>query len=209
MEAQDPVSFARIANYFRNVALWLAPPTKRACMFQRATWGSIFIYPLIEELHPRLPIWRAGQLARDAIGRRASQCTLTDWIDIIFPIEIRDIFKRRPDPCLTCPPFELLEIFTLGGIVLEMLPLAAEAELKEGRIDERSLAKAMAKGVERGLGSLLEMHEKSLSETRTSMKKLAGAMRDLPCEEKFIVKENNKAGKTRPKAKAGVKKRKA
>lgn len=183
---------ARIANYFRNVALWLSPKTKIACMFQRATWGSLFIYPLIEELHPRLPIWKLGEYARDAIGRRASQCTLINWIDILLPREIIEVFRPRkplPDPCLTCPPFELLEIFTLGGIVRELLPLAQQA-LRDGKVADRAVAKAIAKGIAAGMSSLVEMQEQSVRDTQINVKKLRGALGKLSGEETFIIKED-------------------
>lgn len=194
-------TMARVANYFRNVALWLAPPAKQVCMFKRATWGSLFIYPLVEELHVKLPIWELGQYARDAIGRRASQCTLIYWIDVFYPREIVDIFKWRkpiPDPCLSCPPFELLEIYTWGGIVRELLPLRDQA-LSTGKVSEQAVAKAVATGIKAGMNNLLETQEKSLRETQASMKKLSGALRALPNEEFFMIKEDAAAprkGKT-------------
>ena len=163
------VALARIQNYFRNVAMWLAPPAQQACMFARATWGSIIRYPAVERIDISLPLWELGEIARDAIGRRASQCMLTKWLPIIIPKELIRVFEERipeidPNPCLTCPPFELLEQFVLGGITRELLTYAyAVADAK--RVDEKEVTRRFEAGTRLGITELAERLDASVKRT--------------------------------------------
>jgi hypothetical protein len=169
-------ALARIQNYFRNVALWLAPKAKQNCMFTRATWGVVIRYPLIERLHPLLPIWELGGVARDAIGLRASQCTVSRWIFDIYIPKLVDIFKFRPDPCLSCPPFELVERYILGAITREMLTIAYELEKREKpdqEMDLKPVQEAFVRGVEIGTKELVTALNRSLEDGRKLVEELA------------------------------------
>lgn len=164
-------AYARIQNFFRNVGMWLASEPLQRCMFFRATWGGVIRYPLVERLDPSLPIWELGQAARDAIGRRAGQCTLSYWVKKIFPVEVVEIFEPRPDPCLTCPPFDLLEVFTLGGIAREMLRLAYDVEIR-GEVNEKSVAAAFVRGAAAGGEELAKSYAESMDRSRESAERL-------------------------------------
>lgn len=145
-------AYHRIQNYFRNVAIWLGPRNQQSCMFLRALWGTIQRYPAVERLSPRLAIWELGGVAIDALGRRASQCTVSNWIhDFFIERHIDDIFRRRPDPCLTCPPFELLERYVIGGMTRQLLTVAYELESEADRDDEEVTEKRVHEAVRVGL----------------------------------------------------------
>ena len=189
-------ALARIDNYFRNVALWLAPKSKQNCMFMRATWGIVLRYPLVERLHPKLPIWELGGTAYDAIGRRARQCVVTSWIYDLFPRELFEVFlerlKPRPDPCLTCPPFELIERYVLGGITREMLALAYEldnGETKEGReIDEYLVLKSFFNGARAGVDELLAQYRDSIERSQKLLGELPQLLSIVPSPDDFLPK---------------------
>ena len=185
---------SRIDNFFRNVAIWLAPTGKQHCMFLRATWGVVLRYPLIERLSPKQPIWELGGTAHDAIGRRASQCVVTSWLWDLFPFELIDIFadglKPRPDPCLTCPPFELVERYVLGGITREMLTLAYQ--LDDGNIDpqrevdERQVLDLFFSGAKSGVDELLEQYRASLENSQRRLEILSQLLPKLPEPSEYL-----------------------
>ena len=184
--AAGQASLVRIQNYFRNVAMWIAAPASQNCMFSRATWNAVIRYPLNEQLSPLTPIWVLGDIARDAIGRRAGQCVITQWIWRYFPLKIVEAFRPLPDPCLTCLPFDAIEIFALGGIVREMLTLAYDSRDGKAKIDEKAIAQAMAKGIRGGIGELLQLQEKSLRQAPAHLKQLSQVLKVLPDAEAFI-----------------------
>ena len=65
----------KIDAYFLNCGVWLAPPDRQTEM-KSAGWWSILWSDSIIELSPHLPIWYLGEQAIDALGRRASRCTV-------------------------------------------------------------------------------------------------------------------------------------
>ena len=184
--ATGQAALARIQNYFRNVAMWIAAPASQNCMFSRATWNAVIRYPLNEQLSPLTPIWVLGDIARDAIGRRAGQCVITQWIWRYFPLKIVEAFRPLPDPCLTCLPFDAIEIFTLGGIVREMLTLAYDSRDGKAKIDEKAIAQAMARGIRGGIGELFQLQEKSLRQAPAHLKQMSQVLKVLPGAETFM-----------------------
>ncbi len=177
--------YARIQNYFRNTAIWLASKPKQRCMALRAIWGCVLRYPAAERLHPDLPIWELGQVARDVIGQRASQCLVTEWVMDLFPEMDMERFKPQPDPCLTCPPLELVEIYTLGGITREMLKLSRKLEAG-GEVAEAVVAEACVEGVRAGTGELMEGMRASMDETQQVMSRLEAILPEVRPMEAFM-----------------------
>lgn len=179
LETSAPADFARIQNYYRNIALWLATASQRSRMLLRIAWGSIFVYPGIEEYSVRHKTWVLGRSARDVLGRIAPQCTLTEWLlDLIVPKFRRELLVPRPDPCLTCPPFELFETFLLGGLLQELLPLASKVRAQGGQVDEKALASAAARGAQRGHQELLSLYKDSLERDRERLPLLSDALQE-------------------------------
>jgi hypothetical protein len=138
-------------------------------MFLHATWGVILRYPLVERLHPELPLWHLGQVAQDAIGRRANQCMLVDWVVDLFPFELVEVFRKAPDPdpdpWVSVPPFELVETYALGGTTRQLLSLAYKLEPEIGRdaaVDEDRILEAFLGGAQEGARELAEAQARSL-----------------------------------------------
>ena len=155
-------ALSRIDNYFRNVALWLSPAARQKCMFLKATWGIVLRYPLVERLTPAMALWELGGTAIDAIGRRTNKCVVSRWIFDLFPLEIQELFRvepfPEPEPCLTCPPFDLIEQIIMGGITREMLRLAYLAVDKgygqDREMDEKLVLRAFNEGARAGVEAL-------------------------------------------------------
>lgn len=152
-------ALARIKNYYRNVAIWLAPPGSQKCMARRGLWGSIFRYPLIEELQAHLPIQVIGHYAIDALGRFAGQCNVKRW----WPLFIEEFpFKLFFDPERIKVPVQgltLLDEFMIGGIVQQMLVAREERFLPGKHPSDRELDEMAARGVQVGVRALLEQIE--------------------------------------------------
>lgn len=166
-------AYKKIQNYFRNVAVWLASPTKQSCMFFRATWWIVQRYPLAELLHPRLPIWELGGYAIDAIGRHAGQCTVRRWILEYIDVKWKErLIEPFPEPCLSCPPIDALEQILVGSIVREMLDVTYGAREKGRIAGEEEFARAMSSGLENGAKEFSKMLSSSLRSTSTLLKNM-------------------------------------
>ncbi len=153
--------YARIKEYFLNVAKWLGAPAKQNCMFMRATWGIICRYPLAEQLSPRLPIWQLGAFARDAIGRRASQCSMRQWLLPWFPVwrefmyaDLEKIEKIRPP--IAKPNWDVFETYVIGGITREMLELGLKLGEKGDEVKAKMVAESMTRGLKIGSEAFAE-----------------------------------------------------
>ena len=180
--AEGRAAYGRIKEYFLNVAKWLGAPARQNCMFMRATWGIVVRYPLAELISPRLPLWELGGFARDAIGRRASRCTLSSWL---FPhfVEWRRMLpfdiKHIPDPSedLVTPSWEAFETYIIGGATREMLELAYALGDKGGEIDDGRVAKAMAAGMQLGAETFHADLERAQEASRRYLEITAAATR--------------------------------
>jgi hypothetical protein len=147
----------KIDAYFLNCGVWLAPPNKQAAM-RNAAWWSILWTDRIVELPVDAPIYFIGEQAIDVLGRRASRCTVTQWI-WDFPIfkekiphwewpQILDRFQFINLP---------LEQFIAGGVLrqlmLEVGPHNTKSDFPEKAPDDEVLERAMNAGIEEGLAT--------------------------------------------------------
>jgi hypothetical protein len=158
-------------------------------MLLRATWSTILRYPLVERLDPRMSLWELGGTAKDALGRSASQCLVREWLwDFVLP-ELRKPFLDIPPGCLTCPPFDLIEIYLLGGVVRETLSLAYELERKNvernKEMDERPVLDALTRGLRSGAEALAKDLRASLDRSRALPAGLEKGLR-LPTSDDFF-----------------------
>lgn len=176
--AEGRAHYKRIKNYFLNVAQWLGAPAKQDCMFMRASWGIVMRYPMAELVSPKLPIWQLGGFAKDAIGRKASQCTIYSWIIPHFemwrpflPLHQKAIEKLVPD--LTAPNWEAFETYVLGGLTKEMLELGYAMAERGAEPDDRQVADAMAKGLSVGAKAFMTDLKASERQTAAMLKSIS------------------------------------
>lgn len=159
----------KIDAYYLNCAVWLAPPNCQAAM-RNAAWWSILWTDQIVELSADAPLWYLGQQAIDALGRRASRCSITQWV-FDWPI-YKEKIPRWEWPELI-EKFQLIDLpmeqFVAGGMLRELM-LQHGAQGKERRFplaapQDKALERAMMAGVEHGLavfGTQLQ-HEAQLA----------------------------------------------
>ena len=172
------LKYRQIRNYFKNVAVWLSRKQLRNMMLAAASWNVLVINFDPMRFTPQNRVWFTGQEAKDVLGRYASECTIREWIlDFILPeLQLDDLF-RIPDPCLTCPPFEVFEVAILGGIFQGLLPLVdrlrSVEQIERQLIDQNEIGEALLAGVHRGLNELKQTLSTSLKRTRKLERRLA------------------------------------
>jgi hypothetical protein len=166
-------NYAKIKAYFRNIGLWLANRSSRSKIFRNAVWNSFFTYQASQELAAK-EVFEVGKNFQDIITIIFSPCSVRGiLIDFVPPdlVEFPEI-PKLPEPCLSCPPFELFENAILGSIAIAMQPILSEiqqARLKQYRAkcepNLEAIDSAIATGVEKGLEEVTRFyaneHEKS------------------------------------------------
>lgn len=180
--------YERIQTYYRNIGMWLATQAQRDRMLLAATWWSFHTVEAVEEYSIYRPIWELGRSARDVLGRYASRCQVREWVLELLPWKFREIYyipelKPRPDPCLSCPPFELFEVAVLGGIVKALVPYVdrinrARYAGESVELDEKEIARAARSGAKDGLRALTRLAEASIGDAQEFAAALASAAED-------------------------------
>ena len=173
--------YEMLQDYYRNVAVWLSPPSKQSAMFSVSAWNSLFTVQGMQELGPiHYSPFLIGPSAKDVVGRLVPKCTLRQWIwDFVLP-EIypwwRDIIG---DPCLSCPPFELLEDGALGFLIREMLTLREQSIEKDlnGKKLEQAVHKVFSKAINQAAPELMKELDKELSKQSKKFSELTRSIK--------------------------------
>lgn len=145
MEADpDQTNFEKVMRYFVNLAVWLAPPSvRRRCLvvdLSRAQFEYVGMHELSRDLSTR----SLGRTLRHYLYRTIGPCwvndLLVDWIRELHPEFWREIIPR-PNPCLTCPPFEWIEDAMLGGMGLAAMATMEPVKdaIHEGEVPRKLL----------------------------------------------------------------------
>ncbi len=128
-----PTNWAKISRYYLNVAVWLA---NKGTYKSRCWWELLqahLTYPGIEELRADLPLLDKGRIIRDYLVRLWGPCMVTEFVLLnlcdlhpaicrLYEQQLR--FPPQPDPwCLTCPPWEFMELTVLGGMAEGVEPI--------------------------------------------------------------------------------------
>lgn len=187
--AADKTNWEKISRYYLNLAVWLAPPSiPRKCLVIHLL-ESHFGYLGLQEYSPKAHLFDIGTALRDKLTLWFGPCWVTqfvlDWIKIYDPrihLALLEQYLPRPfpkgprpgpNPCLTCPPFELIEAAVLGGMVRETLemvtPIRQELGTQLGTkksLDLEAFEKHMQEGVGHGLKELSQSLEKSFKHTQ-------------------------------------------
>jgi hypothetical protein len=168
-------NYAKIKAYYRNIGLWLANKSLRYGIFRNAVWNSFYTYQASQELSTAGSVFEVGARYKGILKYLISPCLVTEFIIIYVPPEDVDPFPfpLDPNPCLSCPPFEVFENAILGEIVLAMQPILAEAEqlrIKEFRIQSEpnaeAIDRAMVVGVQKGLETVTSFYASEMEKSR-------------------------------------------
>jgi hypothetical protein len=168
----DSNNYAKIKTYYRNIGLWLANRETRYYNFRNAAWNSLYTYQASQELAITGTVFEVGKTFKDILKYLISPCLVTSFIIDFLPPELIEPLPLPidPNPCLTCPPFELFEDAILGEIVIAMQPAFAEAEqrrLKEYRSqfepNVQAIDQAIVVGVQKGLAAVTRFYASELA----------------------------------------------
>jgi hypothetical protein len=182
-QAQDPALYARIQNYYRNVAFWLSTPEQRAGMLVAATWG-VLVGKQPEAFDKVMGIWDLGKRVMDAIGHIAPQCIVSEMVTTLL--------RSRGSPGVPRPPssqerrhaqLELpsptMSQAIVGGIALELVDLAHHHinERARGRsvaMDADAIRRKGLEGVTAGVRELID----TLRERSSQLASLSARLHD-------------------------------
>ncbi len=156
--AAGQAALKKIDAYFLNCGVWLAPPDRQAAMRHAAWWPILWSNQFVE-LPREAPLWFYGDQAIDALGRRASRCTVTEWI-FDWPV-FKEKIPRWEWPMLL-EKFQLIDVpferYVAGGIVRQLMqevgPWAPNASFPRKAPDDEILDRATAAGIDAGLSAL-------------------------------------------------------
>jgi hypothetical protein len=151
-----------IADFFVNLGIWLSPPAKRhqmRCWF----WWYLAVHPTVRMVagHPYSVL---GATALDVLGRRASQCLITE---LVWPWPVFEVEREK----FPWPPEELV----LGGVLAQYQEVFARAA-EDPSPDLPGREEILRLGVRAGL----EEHAKELRRAAEAAEELRGF-----AEEKF------------------------
>jgi len=155
----------KVKRYYINLALWLNPPGYSTSCLYLTAFASHFQHVGFQEYSPRLGNIELGQALHGHLVSLYGPCWVRQWLlDIFDLLKVRVFedprFPIPPDPCLTCPPFELIELAALGGLVRASLDEAAQINVavREERgacqLKAKSLEEMMLPGVSAALKEL-------------------------------------------------------
>lgn len=175
---EDSIHYRKIRNYFKNVTAWLCRSSLRNDMMYCAIWDYLVVeYDPMRFSH-KDSIWDLGVQAKDVLGRIASNCLTSEWIlDFIIPELWEEVrFPPGPSPCLSCPPFEAIEIPILGGIMKNLLPLVEDyrknGEFKRIKINRKKIMNSAIKGIVDGQKEYLNTFRNSFKRSNLLIKQL-------------------------------------
>ncbi len=155
-------AFRDIQDYWRNIAIWLAPPAVQAEMFWRATWLVRWTWPAVEYL--KTPELLFGGPALDALGRVASRCQAVHWIvgalleEVPRFIDPGDPWRPRPlrdDRQRYVNPAAVYE-FAYRGALTALAEAYPTPTAEHQELEWQEIAKAGTRGARRGLEQLVE-----------------------------------------------------
>ena len=123
----DPTAQAAyrdIKAYFRNIAVWLAPPARRTCMRNKLLWAARWDSQVVIEFPPGVSpkelsyakLRSLGEAARDVLGRIATRCQGIEFVIDILP-ELPEQVSPWPPP-FHVDDFNLLDPDEVINVVL-------------------------------------------------------------------------------------------
>jgi hypothetical protein len=149
----------RIRNYFRNVAIWLAPPARQRDMACAALWGAIHRFPLRADLRHTMDIEEIGHHAISILIKAAGRCQVVRWWEVLAdPKRLHKLFDfdryEQPPELL-----ERVDAIMIGALLQAMLIL--RAKLPQGRHpNEAELLKLAEGALDNGWKRLTEEAER-------------------------------------------------
>lgn len=190
IEAAGGDDWEKIRRYFLNLAVWLAPARISRRCWHFHLLEAFYVYPGIEELRPAMHPFELGMSLRTHLVKWFGPCWVTQFIlDDIAVIDPRwretllsryfavpqpkGPFPPRPEPCLSCPQPELIEVAVLGGMAAAIgkalfadgAGLVASLQRLDALSPER-LGTLAAEGAKQGLQVLRKEYTQSVKRSQ-------------------------------------------
>ena len=177
IEAAGGDHWAKISRYYLNVALWLAPPSSTGWCLVLDSLATHLSYAGLQEYRPHASVFDLGQTLHTHLIRHYGPCWVTQWVWDHLRIVDEDLWSRlrerlfwkdgipfpKGDPCLSCPPFDLLEWAVLGGVVragfetvAELRDMAHKGAKLDTQVEPERLVKLQLSGVADGAKAFRE-----------------------------------------------------
>lgn len=172
--ADGLAKYEDIKTYYRNIAVWLARPERHHCMRWRSIWALRWDHRIAMDMRPLrfadVPLeefLRIGVIARDVLGRIASQCQSYQWI-LDWLKTVKMVEKIRPWPPLPDPPpeWDMTGVFLANALVDGTLGAAMYA-LREQFPEPTDEARRGGEKADR------EIHERALTLVRQRVEEAA------------------------------------
>ncbi len=190
--ASGRAALDRIRNYYTNIGVWLAPRPLQTCFNRKAWWQIVYGERVMEAalVNPdvafaRIPLdvfHSIGVHARDAFGRRASQCQslqfVIDWLPEILPELVPWVNPWDPvtrggkavSPVLpVIDPWPVIHA-SLGAAIVSMRQAQPQPPEKIGAEAERAVQAALLEGGRAGASLALKEYSRSVGLLNRSMK---------------------------------------
>ncbi|RYY24974.1 MAG: hypothetical protein EOP62_15080 [Sphingomonadales bacterium] len=182
IQAENGANWAKISRYFINLAVWLSPPGYSTTCLWWCTVLSHFTATGFQEYSPKLSDVELGQALSRQLYRIYGPCWVSHVIwDRLRELKLSLIEKPHlpiPPACLTCPPYELIELSALGGLVRATLPLAEAISQATARFDktvrlDASMEKTLSEGLRGGVQSVARQWREDLAKSAKRIELLA------------------------------------
>ncbi len=191
IEAVGGTNWDKISRYYLNVAKWLAPPSVSDWCIVFDAIQTHFTYLGFQEYTRKASVFDLGKALHTHLTRHLGPCWVTQWVfdkiqlvDADFWAWLKEnLFWKHGipvpggDPCLSCPPFELIEIAVLGGMVRAGFPIADEIKAQVDKypdgvvkIEPERIVKQQLEGVAIGVKEFREAMAKSLKQMQTMLR---------------------------------------
>jgi len=192
--AQGQAHFEEIKAYYRNIAIWISPPSLIACMNRRLVWWLVWNERVMEatlttpnirlKLMPISVIWQIGKHARDVLGRYAGRCqsnSLVYWLlEAVAVAKLRKSLdpwspvddKERAELADQLPWSDLEPLLdvALGGAVVALREAFGEPTPKlTATLDDQTIDKVLTDGVRTAYDLSIRSLASSISQVTTQV----------------------------------------
>lgn len=170
-------NWAKISRYYLNIARWLAPKNIQSHFCWWEVVLSAFDYPINREVNSKTPLMEVGKYMQLSLSKRFGECWVTQFVlDNICRVRpgIYDFYQKhldvlqppKPDSpeCLTCPPFDVVELLVLGNLyrslepIIEKINFALNSKNKDAKINLNisDVEKFADKGIQKAMDALIK-----------------------------------------------------
>jgi hypothetical protein len=190
--------YAQIKGYFRNIALWLAPPERQTCMFNHTAWMARWDPQLrmvstgIKEGAAWRDIVAYGASVGEVLGRIAPKCILLDWILVVAkPLRPFSPWDNPPGP----DPIDFAEVLVnpeevinvgLAGIMSELMRRApTRTEEFRDTLNQR-MPQVITAGFSVALARTVDKIDRRLDQTRQFIETLRSYTEGEPSQTESV-----------------------